>query len=311
METLINVSLPIFAVMAMGYGAGHWKVLGSDSAVALNRFVLLFALPPAMFVFTARADISDILNGPFIAAFLLGSLATAIVALLVAKYVFRLDLQQTTFHGFLAIYANSGYMGIPLFMAAFGADKILPAIIITTVGPMMFIAVVMLAMELIRSPDKPLRGRVWSVALVLMKSPMMVASVLGVVFSAYSIPLPVSIGNLLDLLASSSGPVALFALGLSLIGHSLLGDLAEICWISILKVIVQPVFTFICVTYIFEMDPFWAQSAVILAALPIGSTAFVVAQQYDVAVRRASATVVLSSILSIATLSALLMYYEV
>ena len=115
----------------------------------------------------------------------------------------------------------------------------------------------------------------------------------------------------MDLLASSSGLVALFALGLSLIGHLMLGDLAEICWISNLKVIVQPVFTFICITYIFEMDPFWAQSAVILAALPIGSTAFVVAQQYDKAVRRASATVVLSSILSIATLSALLMYYEV
>lgn len=59
METLINVSLPIFAVMAMGYGAGHWKILGSGSAVALNRFVLLFALPPAMFVFTAWADIGE------------------------------------------------------------------------------------------------------------------------------------------------------------------------------------------------------------------------------------------------------------
>ena len=245
------------------------------------------------------------------AAFLLGSLATVIVALLVAKFVFRLDLAQTTFHGFLAIYANSGYMGIPLFIVAFGVDKILAAIIITTVGPMMFIAVVMLAMELMRSPDKPMLGRIWSVALMLMKSPMLVASVLGVVFSAYSIPLPISIVNLLDLLASSSGLVALFALGLSLIGHLLLGDLAEICWISNLKVIVQPVFTFICITYIFEMDPFWAQSAVILAALPIGSTALAVAQQYDVVVRRTSATVVLSSILSIVILSALLMYYEV
>ena len=68
---------------------------------------------------------------------------------------------------------------------------------------------------------------------------------------------------------------------------------------------------FICVTYIFEMDPFWGQSALILASLPIRSSAFVVAQQYDLAVRRASATVVVSSILSIATLSALLMYYEV
>ena len=143
-----------------------------------------------------------VLSGLFMAAFLLGSLATVIVALLVAKFFFRLDLAQTTFHGFLAIYANSGYMGIPLFIVAFGVDKIFAAIIITTVGPMMFIAVVMLAMELMRSPDKPMLGRIWSVALMLMKSPMLVASVLGVVFSAYSIPLPISIGNLLDLLAS-------------------------------------------------------------------------------------------------------------
>lgn len=279
--------------------------------MALNRFVLFFALPPVMFVFTARADIGDILNGPFIFAILLGALATGIVALVVAKFVFRRDLAQTTFHGFLSIYTNSGYIGIPLFMAAFGADKMLPTIIITTTEPMMFIAVVMLAMERMRYPDKPTLGRIWSVAFMLMKRPMLVVSVLGVVFSAYSIPLPISNGYLLDLLASSSGPVALFATGLSLIGHSLLEDLVEIFWFSILKVIVQPVFTFICVTYIFEMDPFWGQSALILASLPIRSSAFVVAQQYDLAVRRASATVVLSSILSIATLSALLMYYEV
>ena len=175
----------------------------------------------------------------------------------------------------------------------------------------MFISVVMLAMERMRYPDKPTLGRIWSVAFMLMKRPMLVVSVLGVVFSAYSIPLPISNGYLLDLLASSSGPVALFATGLSLIGHSLLEDLVEIFWFSILKVIVQPVFTFIRVTYIFEMDAFWGQSALILASLPIRSLAFVVAQQYDLAVRRASATVVLSSIFSIATLSALLMYYEV
>ena len=193
--------------------------------MALNRFVLFFALPPVMFVFTARADIGDILNGPFIFAILLGALATGIVALVVAKFVFRRDLAQTTFHGFLSIYTNSGYIGITLFVAAFGADKMLPTIIITTTEPMMFIAVVMLAMERMRYPDKPTLGRIWSVAFMLMKRPMLVVSVLGVVFSAYSIPLPISNGYLLDLLASLSGPVALFATGFSLIGHSLLEDL--------------------------------------------------------------------------------------
>ena len=113
-------------------------------------------------MFTARADIGDILNGPFIFAILLGALATGIVALVVAKFVFWRDLTQTTFRGFLSIYTNSGYIGIPLFMAVFGADKMLPIIIITTTEPMMFIAVVMHAMEGMRYPDKPTLGRIWS-----------------------------------------------------------------------------------------------------------------------------------------------------
>ena len=138
METLINVSLPMFGVMAIGYGA----------------------------------------------------LATGIVALVVVKFVFRRDLAQTTFHGFLSIYTNSGYIGIPLFVAAFGADKMLPTIIITTTEPMTFIAVVMLAMERMRYPDKPTLGRIWSVAFMLMKRPMLVVSVLGVCFLLIPSPCP-------------------------------------------------------------------------------------------------------------------------
>ena len=76
-----------------------------------------------------------------------------------------------------------------------------------------------------------------------------------------------------DLLASSSDPVALFALELSLIGRSFLGDLAETFWILILNVIVQPLFMFLCVTCVFDIEPFWAQWAVILTALTTGSTA--------------------------------------
>ena len=56
-----NISL--FFTYICGYGDGLWgralEDFGSGSAVALNRFVLLFALPPAMFVFTAWADIGE------------------------------------------------------------------------------------------------------------------------------------------------------------------------------------------------------------------------------------------------------------
>jgi len=311
METLVNVTFPIFAIMALGYGAGYWKVLGKDSTVALNRFVFTFALPPAMFIFTARAEISQILNWSYMGSYMLGALITVFLAVVVARTVFRLSGEESAFHGYLSTFANTGYMGIPLFLTAFGSAGILPVIVANLVGPILAIAVIFLVLEILRSKGTSWFRQLCDIASVLLRNPVLVASVLGIVFSYYAIPLPAPVGNLLDLLAAAAGPAALFALGLSLVGHSIFGNLSEIVWITGLKLLAQPLITFLLVTFVFSMDPFWAQSCVLLAALPVGSSAFVVSQQYDIAVRRTSSAVAISTIFSIATLSALMIYFEV
>lgn len=305
MEALVNVAFPIFAIMALGYAAGRRGLLNSASTSALNRYVFLFALPAAMFAFTARAEISDIVNGPYIGAYMLGSLGTVVLALLAAKLVFRLGREEVAMHGCLATYANSGYMGIPIFLTAFGPKGILPAVITNLIGPMLLMAMIMLVLEVMRRPEAALWRQLRDIGAVFVQNPVIVASVAGIGFALFRIPLPTPLGNLLDLLASSAGPTALFALGLSLVGHPILGDLAEIGWQTFLKLIIHPLLVWLCVTHAFTLDPFWAQSAVILAALPTGSSIFIVAQQYDVAVRRTSATVALSTVFSVLTLSAL------
>ena len=72
MDALINVVVPVFGVVLTGYLAGRFGVLGSDSAAALNRFVFYFALPPALFIYMARAPVEKIFNWPFIGAFVGG-----------------------------------------------------------------------------------------------------------------------------------------------------------------------------------------------------------------------------------------------
>ena len=58
METIVNVTLPIFTIMGLGYACGYWKVLDAAAADGLNKFVYLIALPAAMFTFSARAPTS-------------------------------------------------------------------------------------------------------------------------------------------------------------------------------------------------------------------------------------------------------------
>ena len=44
MGPILNVVFPIFAIMAAGYAAGHFRILGAASSEALNRFVYFIAL---------------------------------------------------------------------------------------------------------------------------------------------------------------------------------------------------------------------------------------------------------------------------
>ena len=79
--------------------------------------------------------------------------------------------------------------------------------------------------------------------------------------------------------------------------------------ITFLKLIAQPAVTYWLAFHVFEMDRFWAVSAVLLAALPTGALVFVTAQQNGIYVQRASAGIVMSTVVSVVTLSALLAWF--
>lgn len=311
MDALANVVVPVFAIIAAGYLAGRTGILGEDSAAALNRFVYYFALPPVLFVFPARQPIGEVLNGPFIAAFLAGAAATLVLAFLVNRLWHRHSAPVFAMQGLNAIYPNTSYMGVPLFLTAFGPDGAMPAIVATLLGITLMVGGTIATLEAARAKGPSAAKIVREVATVLVRNPLLIATALGIMASFWSVPVPLPVGNFLDLMASAAGPAALFALGLSLVGRSLFTGFAEVAWISVLKLAVQPALTWVMVTYVFAVDPHWAMAAVLLSALPVGAVAFVLAQQYDTYTRRTSAAIVLTTLASVVTTSILLVAYGV
>ena len=72
-----------------------------------------------------------------------------------------------------------------------------------------------------------------------------------------------------------------------------------------LKLIVHPLLTAWLGLVVFEVERLWATVAILMAALPIGANAFVLAQRYNVYVERISAATLISTILAVLTLSVL------
>ncbi len=311
MTAVINLVVPVFAIMLAGFVAGRFGLLGAASSEALNRFVFYVALPAFFFGTMARVPINEVVHLPFIMAFGGGLMATFGASLLIAAFAFPNRLGALGLHAMAAIFSNTVYMGIPLMILAYGDAGALPAIIasITTGVVIMGLCVAMLEYDF--SQDKGVTAMLGHVLLGVVKNPLIASALAGLAFSVAGLDLPLPIERFCDILGAATAPCALFAMGLFMVDGQVTAGAAETLWITLLKLVVHPAITWWLAYEILLMDAFWAKSAVILAALPSGALVFVLAQQYGVFVRRATAAITLSTLLSVITLTILFAYLGV
>lgn len=306
MSAVVNIILPVFGVILAGVLSRKTGLLGEDTSKVLNKFVFYIALPPLLFLSCARVPLAELLNGPFVASYLCGTFLTLAFGAFGGWRLFNYrQLPLLTMHGMANIFSNTVYLGIPLLILAYGPQGATPAIIITLITNFIFLT---LSAVLIESSNRVGGASRFSVIFSSFKNPLIVAPVLGTLFSYFQFTLYQPVESFLDLMGRGAGPTALFAMGMSLYGFSLTAGAKEISWISAVKLVMHPLLTWIFARFVFGLDGFWLECAVILAALPAGALVFVVAQQYNVYVQRAAASVVVTTGLSVVTLTVVLLW---
>ena len=137
------------------------------------------------------------------------------------------------------------------------------------------------------------------------KSPLVLSAAAGILSSSLGFVMPEAISRFCDILGAAAPPAALFAIGLFLVGRSLTAGLCETSWLVFHKLLLQPLVTAAIAFWLLPMERIWAVPAVALAALPTGSLVFVLAQQYGIYTQRATAAILVSTVVSVVALFAL------
>ena len=112
--------------------------------------------------------------------------------------------------------------------------------------------------------------------------------------------------RLLESLARASAPCALFAMGVTLALRPLKRVPVALGPIAAIKLVLHPLTCYVVLSAVGHFDPVWVYTAVLLAGLPTATNVFVIAQQYGVWVERASASVLVTTTLSVVTVTGLL-----
>lgn len=306
MDTLFNAVIPIFGLMASGFAAGRFRVLGAGASAPLNRFVFYCALPALLFRAVALAPLADVLRWDFILVFTIGIAVIAGVALVGSALLFKDGLAPATMRAVNTSYGNVGYLGIPLAAVAYGEKGVVVAGVTVVLNTVLIIAPATAAIEL-SSRRRADGGQAAGDALrAVATNPLILAIIVGLALSAGGTGLPTPIDAFLKLLGDAAGPCALFALGLYVSGRPMIRLYGRLAFGVVLKLVAFPALVWGLVLWVLPLEPMWAALAVLMAGTPIGAGSFVLAERYGVDADETSTAIVVTTALSVLTLGFLL-----
>jgi predicted permease len=294
---------PVFGLVACGVLAGRFGLVHPSSSQALNQFVYAFALPAMLFVAVYRGSLDEILSGMFLLAVVGATLVTALAGYAISRFLANGSPAESTLRALNASFANTGYLGIPLVTVAYGERAALPAALATVATNIVSFALAIVCLELFVNPRRgALRRALGGVA----RSPLIWPIALAFVCVALEIKVPVPVERFAALLSAAAGPCALFAIGLFVSQLSIRAGIAASWPSTTLKLLVHPALMALLAFYVLPIDPFWAKIGVVCASLPLGATAFVLAQRYELLEAETSTGAVLSTAASVITVSAVM-----
>jgi hypothetical protein len=212
----------------------------------------------------------------------------------------RASPAESTLRALNASFANTGYLGIPLVTVAYGERAALPAALATVATNIISFALAIVCLELFVNPR---RGALRRALGGVVRSPLIWPIALAVVCVALEIRVPTPVERFATLLAAAAGPCALFAIGLFVSQLSMRAGIAAAWPSTVLKLVVHPALMALLAFYLLPIDPFWAKIGVVCASLPLGATAFVLAQRYKLLEAETSTGAVLSTAVSVVTVS--------
>jgi malonate transporter len=306
MSEVIALVLPFFGLIFAGFFVARITRQPLEALGWMTTFVIYIALPALFFQLLAKTPIEQLTEWGFIFGAVFSTYLVFAIMFVASAVVSGGEVAESTIKGLAAAYGNIGYMGPGIALLAFGEEAAVPVALIFCFENIMHFAIAPTLMALSGSEKKSPMALAVDVIKKIVLHPFIIATFFGVMGAYFAVQPPVAVERLLEYLARAAAPCALFAMGVTLALRPLKRVPVELAPIAILKLLIHPALCYLVLSWVGDFSPTWVFAAVLLAALPTATNVFVIAQQYGVWIQRASASILLTTLFSVVTVTGLL-----
>ncbi len=284
--TVLEIVAPVFLLAAIGF---LWVKSGAEYRI---RFVtqLSMTLGVPCLIFTALMQ-TDLDPGALTALTLASVAAYAVVSVMTALLVRLLRLNARTYTAPL-IFGNTGNLGLPLALFAFGDVGLSYAVVVFAV---MAVLSFTFGVWLVAGGGSPIK---------VIKEPMVAATLLGALFLWQGWETPRFLTNTLELIGQIAIPLMLITLGVA-VARLNVGGMGRAVLLSIVKLAICVGAAWI-VGLQFDLDPVGFAVLVLQVATPVAVTSYLLAEKYGADADAVAGLVVASTLLSVLALPVLL-----
>jgi malonate transporter and related proteins len=291
---VLTVVLPIFGLIAIGFGARLTGLVSDRAGEGLSEFVFSIAVPALIFRTLGAAALPQTQPWGYWMAYFAAVAVVWTVATVAARRFWGVAPVEGVVVGFCSAQANTVFVGVPLILEAYGPEGAVPLFLLIAIHlPIMLMVGALLSDGRSARPARLARQ--------LATNPLLLAIFVSTAVRITGLTLPGPASTIVDLLASAASPCALFAMGIALKRYGLAHQPSLAALVTGLKLVAHPALVYVLAFHVFSMPPVWAGVAVLFAAAPCGLNAYLFAERYRAGVGVCASAITLSTGLSVFT----------
>lgn len=234
----INVTIPIFLVMVLGYFLRRRGMLNENFVNVANKFNFDVTLPFMVFRDIAAVDIRSVFDLKYVLFCAIASSVCFWVVWGLAKLFIK---DKSLIGAFVqaSFRSSAAVMGLAFISNLYGPSAMGPLMIIGAVPLYNIYSVLVLTFEAEDDGTGRDTGKLKEACVNILKNPIIISIVLGLIISLCKLNFPVLVDNTIDNVAKMATPLALITLGAGFEGKEALAKMKPTLWAAFIKLIGQ------------------------------------------------------------------------
>lgn len=295
----LNVTIPIFMIILLGYILRKVNFLTDEFVRVANKYVFVVALPVMLFRDIAGADVKEDMNLKFFLFCLLVTIAMFFGVWGIAK----LTLKDRTMIGAFAqagARGSAAVLGVAFVENICGDIGMTPLMIVAAVPFFNILSVIILVFN--SNEEEKDYGKIKSACINIAKNPIIIGILVGLLASLISLPIPTIPARTLNYIAQTATPIALLAVGAGFDTKQAIARIKPAIGATFIKLIGLPM-VFLPLAYKLQFAPSEMVAILIMLASPTTVSCYVMAKNMHNDDILTSNVIVLTTLLSSVTLT--------